>query len=111
MLELFTFSLIGIATSIRFIIVAFLFCWAVLLLISFAFRTSRAISLGRFLLNVGGRIKCQEIPKYIMYCYGATKWDIKKTWENGNYWEGVGKWRYLDKEKGKYVKGKYLKNK
>ena len=111
MLELFMFSITEILTSLRFIIITILLCWSVLLVISCVFRTIRAASLGRFLFKVGGKIAWWEIPKYVIYCYKSTRWDIKKTWDNGNYWEGVGKWRYFDKKKNKYINGRYSKDK
>lgn len=111
MLDLFTFSLIELATSIRFIIITFLFCWAMLLLISVTHRTARAVSLGRFLFNKGGKIAWWEVPKYIVYCYKATKYDVKKTWDDGSYWEGVGKWGFLDKKSGDYINSGYSKYK
>lgn len=115
MLELifnfFVFSWGEILTSLRFLMVVLTAIIFPVIAFVFIIETAMAISYGRFVFNIGGKIKFNEVYKFVRHCYSVGNFGAKRTYEDGSYWNGIGDWRYLDKKKNKYINGRYSKDK
>lgn len=103
MVDFFMFSWGEVLTSLRLLFVIAFVVSIVLLSIVFIETTVRAVSYGRVLRGVVGKVIPADYWLFIKHCYRYASFGATSRWEDGSYWKGVGNWGCYDKKKGEWI--------
>ena len=103
MVDFFMFSWGEVLTSLRLLFVIAFVVSIVLLSVVFIETTVRAVSYGRVLRGVVGKVIPADYWLFIKHCYRYASFGATSRWENGSYWKGVGNWGYVSKKNGKWI--------
>lgn len=103
MIDFFMFSWGEVLTSLRLLFVIAFVISIVLLSIVFIETTVRAVSYGRVLRGVVGKVIPADYWLFVKHCYRYASFGATSRWKDGSYWNGVGDWGYLSKKSGKWI--------
>lgn len=103
MIDFFMFSWAEVLTSLRLLFVIAFVISIVLLSIVFIETTVRAVSYGRVLRGVVGKVIPADYWLFIKHCYRYASFSATSRWKDGSYWNGVGDWGYVSKKSGKWI--------
>lgn len=103
MIDFFLFSWSEVLTGLRFVFVIVFVISMICLSIVFIETTARAVSYGRVLRGMVGKVIPADYWLFIKHCYRYASFGATSRWENGSYWKGVGNWGYISKKSGKWI--------